>query len=462
MRFLVVNGSPKGKYSITLQTVEYLKIVFPEHQFDVLHAGQKIRALEKDFSPAVQLLEAADAVLFSYPVYTFIAPSQLHRFVELVKECGVNLAGKFATQLTTSKHFYDVTAHRYIQDNCQDLGMKFVPGLSADMDDLTLEKGQQEAVKFLSYVLWCMEEDVYEPISAPQTTVKTVLATEVPVSAEVKNGDVVVVTDCREEDHSLKRMIRRFCGVCGQNTRVINLNDFPFSGGCLGCFKCAVTGKCVHKDGFDAFLRDSIQSADAIVYAFKIKDHSMGALFKLYDDRQFCNGHRTVTMGMPYGYLISGDYDHELNLRMIVEGRAQVGGNFLAGVACDMRDPDREIDQLAKQLTYALENQYVPPQNFWGVGGMKVFRDLIWLMQGMMRADHKFYKAHGQYDFPQKKWPTMLKMYLVGALLSSPGLMSKAGNAMNEGMIAPYKKVLDRARKDAERAERSPESIDTK
>ena len=41
MRFLVVNGSPKGKYSITLQTVEYLKIVFPEHQFDVLHAGKK-------------------------------------------------------------------------------------------------------------------------------------------------------------------------------------------------------------------------------------------------------------------------------------------------------------------------------------------------------------------------------------------------------------------------------------
>ena len=57
MRFLVVNGSPKGKYSITLQTVEYLKIVFPEHQFDVLHAGQKIRALEKDFSPAVHCLK---------------------------------------------------------------------------------------------------------------------------------------------------------------------------------------------------------------------------------------------------------------------------------------------------------------------------------------------------------------------------------------------------------------------
>ena len=51
------------------------------------------------------------------------------------------------------------------------------------------------------------------------------------------------------------------------------------------------------------------------------------------------------------------------------------------------------------------------PRNFYGVGGMKVFRDLIWLMQGMMKTDHKFYKAHGQYDFPSpKQWPTMLKL----------------------------------------------------
>ena len=67
-------------------------------------------------------------------------------------------------------------------------------------------------------------------------------------------------------------------------------------------------------------------------------------------------------------------------------------------------------------------------------------------MLGMMMADHKFYKAHGQYDFPQKKWPTMLKMYLVGALLSSPQVLSKMGNKMNEGMIAPYKKALDIAK----------------
>ena len=170
----------------------------------------------------------------------------------------------------------------------------------------------------------------------------------------------------------------------------------------------------------------------------------MGAAFKQYDDRQFCNGHRTVTMGMPMGYLISGDYSKEFNLQMIVEGRAEVGGNFLAGVATDETDPDTAIDRLAKTCIYAIRYRYTQPQNFYGVGGMKIFRDLIYLMQGMMKADHQFYKQHNQYDFPQKKKGTLAKMYLVGALLSSPKIKAKMGNKMNEGMLAPYKKVLEK------------------
>ena len=91
--------------------------IFSEHEFITLHAGQTIKALERDFSNARELLLSADAILFSYPVYTFLSPSQLHRFIELIKENGVDLSGKYATQITTSKHFYDVTAHKYVEEN---------------------------------------------------------------------------------------------------------------------------------------------------------------------------------------------------------------------------------------------------------------------------------------------------------------------------------------------------------
>ncbi len=441
MNILVLNGSPKGKYSVTLQTTRYLEALNPDHSFEVLNVGQTVKSLEKDFSKAREMIEQADVLLFSYPVYTFIAPSQLHRFIELLKQEGMDLGEKYATQISTSKHFYDVTAHRYIEDNCYDLGMKYIRGLSADMDDLLTEKGQKEARDFFGFLCWSVEHDRYELAPAKNSDFVPVPVT-VPESREKKCGDVVIVTDCEADNAQLKSMIARFRAVLPRKTRIVNIREYPFKGGCLGCFNCAVSGKCVYKDGFDEYLRNEIQTAQSIVYAFAVKDHSMGSRFKMYDDRQFCNGHRTVTVGMPVGYLVSGPYSREFNLQMIVEGRAQVGSNFLAGVATDEADPDSAIDQMAQTLMYALKNRYVPPQNFYGIGGMKIFRDLIWLMQGMMKADHKFYKAHGQYDFPQKKRGTMLKMYLVGALLSNEKLKSKMGNKMNEGMLMPYEKLL--------------------
>ena len=443
MNILVLNGSPKGKNSVTLQTVLYLQKKFPDHSFAILHAGQKIKALEKDFTPALDAMVKADLLLFSYPVYTFMAPCQLHRLIELTKASGIDLSGKYAAQLSTSKHFYDITAQRYVQDNCQDLGLKYITGLSADMDDLTKAQGRKEAEDFFRFIVWSVEQDSYLPFPAPLPAPAHVPVTPLACAGE-KTGDVVIITDCRPEDGQLQSMIDRFRAVLSRKTRVVNIREYPFHGGCLGCFNCAVDGKCVYKDGFDSFLRDKLQTAQSMVYAFSISDHSMGAVFKMYDDRQFCNGHRTVTMGMPVGYLISGNYSREFNLQAVVEARAQVGHNFLAGVATDEINPDKAIDQLAATLEYALANNYVPPQNFWGIGGMKVFRDLIWLMQGMMKADHKFYKAHGQYDFPQKQWPKMLAMYGVGAMLGSKKIKAKMGNKMTEGMLMPYKKVLDK------------------
>ena len=94
MKILVLNGSPKGKYSVTLQTVLYLQKLYPDHSFEILNVGQTIKSLEKDFAPAATAMAQADLILFSYPVYTFIAPAQLHRFVELAKASGIDMAGK--------------------------------------------------------------------------------------------------------------------------------------------------------------------------------------------------------------------------------------------------------------------------------------------------------------------------------------------------------------------------------
>ena len=444
MKIAVINGSPKGKYSITLQTVLYLQRKYPEHSFEILHAGQRIKALEKDFSEAKELMESSDAVLFSYPVYTFLAPSQLHRFIELTKKRNVNLEDKFVTQISTSKHFYDVTAHKYIEENVLDLGMRYIRGLSADMEDLLSQEGQKEAEKFFQRFLWSLKEGIYTKRTERSSIFQPVEATVPESNADDKSDekDIVVLTDNTDPSSNLAKMIERLRVKLPYKSRIVNISEYPLGGGCLGCFRCAVSEKCVYKDGFDSFLRDNIQKCDAIVYSFKVSDHSMGARFKMYDDRNFCNGHRTVTVGMPVGYLVSGPYEREHNLQTVIEARSETGGNYLAYVATDESETDMEVDKLAKSLTFVLETKHTAPRNFWGVGGMKIFRDLIYQMRGMMRADHKFYKKQGIYDFPQKKRLNSLKMYLVGMLLSNEKILGKMGNKMNEGMLAPYKKLF--------------------
>ena len=177
----------------------------------------------------------------------------------------------------------------------------------------------------------------------------------------------------------------------------------------------------------------------------------MGYRFKLYDDRQFCNGHRTVTMGKPVGYLVSGDLRQEPNVSLLLRSRAEVGGNFLAGVAESEINAEEEIDRLAKTLFYAMEQHYQPPADFYGVGGMKIFRDLIYQMQGMMKADHKFYKKNGFYnDYPQKHKGKIAAMYLVGGMMTNKKLKKKISNKMTEGMLMPYKAALKKADKNKE------------
>ena len=444
MKILVLNASPKGKNSATIHTALYLQALHPEHEFTFLPVGQRIKAYEKDLSPVRAALEQAELVLFCYPVYTFIAPYQLHRLIELIKADGVDLSGKFASQITTSKHFYDVTAHRYVEENCCDLGMKVIRGLSADMEDLLNEQGRKDARNFFDQLLFSCEHGpfVVPPVKAPARQ-KTVYRPVLPQAAKDRSGDMVIVTNCAETDENLANMIADFRAALPCESRVVNLRQFPFDGGCLGRFGCAVTGKCVYKDGFDDFLRNTIQTADGFVYAFTIADHYTQSSFKCFDDRQFCNGHRTVTHGTPIAYLVSGDYRYEPNLRMILEGRAEVGGNYLCGVATDEGDTAREIRQLAENLAFAMDKKLTRPANFYGVGGMKIFRDLIYVMQGLMKADHKFYKQQGIYDFPQKQKKRILQMKLVGTLLAVPSIQKQAKGKMTEAIVGPYRKVIE-------------------
>lgn len=426
MKVVVINGSPKGKNSITLHTILYIQKKNPDLELDIINAGQQIRVIEKDFTPYAEKLKTADFILFSYPVYTFIAPAQLHRFVELMKETFTNgeLKGKFASQITTSKHFYDTTAQTFITENCHDLGITCFEGLYADMEDLTKKRGQQEALDFWRFIQFQLNLPAGENKAAASNTYRVALVCDIP-----------------ETDTALRSRVDQFKKTFPYTIEEYNLQNVRIDGGCLSCFNCSASGECIYKDGFAELLRTKIITADAVVYAFTITNHSMGAKFKYYDDRNFCNGHRTMTMDKPVGYIVNGNYNAEPNLDTIIKARANVGHNILTHIATDA---EGQLELLSAKLAYCLESPIVQPQNFLGIGGMKIFRDLIYIMGGLMTADYNFYKAKGFFkDFPTKQRKTRFLMKLVGMLFHNPKLKKKLGGQIEEGMIGPYKKVLD-------------------
>ena len=89
MKIAVLNGSPKGQISVTMQYVHFLEQRFPETEFKYFDVALKIKRLEKDdkaFQEIIAEIAAADAVLWAFPLYFLLVCSQYKRFIELIFE----------------------------------------------------------------------------------------------------------------------------------------------------------------------------------------------------------------------------------------------------------------------------------------------------------------------------------------------------------------------------------------
>lgn len=447
MKVLVINGSPKGKYSVTLQYMLYLEKCFSKDEFSYLHIGRTINTYEKEdkILEFKEELKKADIVIFAYPIYTFLATAQLHRFIEILNENNISLEDKYVTQFTTSKHFYDVTAHKTVKACLLSLGGKYVDGLSSDMEDLTSNKGDSDLVPWFKYVKWQVENGVFEsdkfvPISVPKYEKKILEDTK-----KSEDKKVLIVTDSKQND-SLSNMIDDFKSLMQFKVDVLNLNDISLKSGCLGCLKCTQTGSCAIKDGFEDLLNNTINKYDACVMAFTVTNHAMSSLFKMYYDRQFVNGHRTMTAGKPTAYIVSGSISNEPTLQEYMDAKASVGGNLNCGVFSDELSTQEDLKNIVNKLCYVLKNGIEAPKDFYEVGGMKIFRDMIYVMRGLMSEDYKFYKKNGMLDFPQKRKGTMVAMKFVGKLVNNKAVLKKMPNVLSDGMLMMYKKKIDKAK----------------
>jgi NAD(P)H-dependent FMN reductase len=62
MKIIVLNGSPKGEDSITLQYVAYIRKHFPQHDFRIIHVSQRIKKIERDLAAFQEIMDEVRSV----------------------------------------------------------------------------------------------------------------------------------------------------------------------------------------------------------------------------------------------------------------------------------------------------------------------------------------------------------------------------------------------------------------
>ena len=453
---VIVNASPKGEYSLTLQHAKYLMVHEPDVQFTVLDIGEQLTDMEYDkawFDESVKLLEQCQAVIWATPVYTMLVPWQLIRFFELLKQSGTFsiLSGKYATVVMSCFHYFDNLAEQWLYSVCEDLGMHFIEGFSVDNTDM-LKPEFRSSMRFFmqEFHRACVEHSpVVRRSRELQDTESPRFVPSMKLSTTHRNSDVrtVLLTDEIHKDGNLSAMIDVFIAAYPNEVQIVDINDFPYEGACRGCLRCELVGECDRKDGFQEFYQNLVNSCDVLVHAMNLDGRYLKSIWKLFLDRTFSNGHRTSMMGKHSCYMVSGPLGRLPHVREFLEGKDRVGRENSMGIISDEASHAGQvqalIEDLALRLDRAVRAKYQKGVNFLGVGGMKIFRDLIYGMRGVVRDDHRFYASRGLYDFPQRNIKNQLFNLFMGRAFMFKAVRLGAFNSMKPLYIKEHKRLVD-------------------
>lgn len=458
MRFVVLNGSPKGDVSTTMQYVRLIQKKYPSHEFLIHNISQRISKLEEDegaFQEVIRSIASADGVLWAFPLYYFLVPSQYKRFVELLWERSSTGAfkDKYAAVFSTSIHFFDHIAHSYLNAVCDDLSMRFFGGFSADMYDLLKEKERERLLSFVSAFFEATQNKVptlrnYPPL-IPVSLQYSPTKPKGPLDTGGKK--VLILHDVKDLQSNAGRMIdflrQKFAG----EPELYNLFEVHIQGGCLGCIQCGYDYKCAYtgKDDFIDFYNTKLKTTDILIFAGTVVDRYLSSRWKMFFDRSFFNTHTPSFAGKQIGFVLSGPLAQLPHLRQFMEAYTEMQQANLAGVVTDEGADSAQVEEMLSALAHttvdAASRGYIRPRTFLGVGAMKVFRDDIY---GRLRfpflADHRYYKEHGLYDFPQKHYRARVRNGILGLLARIPSFRKEVYKKRMKGeMIKPLKDFID-------------------
>jgi len=455
MKVVVLNGSPHGVNGITSQYTKYLEVKFPKYEFNTVEIAKKINKLERDtkyFNEIIDEIGKSDAIIWAFPVYTMWVPSQLKQFVELLFKRNVKsiIEGKLATSISSSANFYDHTAHDYMHGISTDLGLQYVKGFSPEMRDLLTEKGRTDLIGFANDFFWKVNlKDNLEDRRVPKIEWNPTDLSNIslPEKKEISGSKkIVIISDANPTDYNLLKMLDLFERQVSHRVIRINLNEIKIKGGCIGCLRCGNGDACFYKDEYaEAFKK--VKKADIVLYAGAIKDRYYSARFKKFIDRYFSNGHRHVLNAGLLGHIVSGPLNQLAPMKETLEAHIEIAHCQRLGIVSDEHpDPNVTLKNIADMVKFLehwiAHKEWTNPQTFLGVGGGKIFRDLVYFNRGVMGADYRFYKKEKLFDFPTRNYPQRLIGKLLMIMQKIPAMQKEFKSGMNDNRLKPYRRII--------------------
>ncbi len=454
MKITVLSGSPKGEMSVSLQYFRFLAKHNKNIDYTIFHIGEKINLIANNSSELTVITESiknSDAVLWVFPVYHFSVPSQLKQFIEIINSRGLSSVfnGKYSTSIITSIHFYDNIADNYINAVSEDLGMNYSKGLLAEMNDLKKAEFQSSLLNFGSRFFSAVQDNHIFPKVYKNFTEEVPTYTPADFVAVEKNSDykIILITDNSYKSGNLKNMVDTFINKCSNTIEIINLDEVETKGGCLGCCRCGYDNSCIYNDGLNYFLKSKFINSDAIILASEIRDRYMSWQIKRVWDRSFLFGHKPATQNKKMVYILSGALSQNHVLQNEIEARCGVSKTPLIDIISDeflsSNELTHHITQTAESLISALKNNLKLQENFHTVAGHKIFRDFVFLMKFVFRADHIYYAKTKSYDFSNKNiGMKILNRFLLTILKLKP-FRYEFQNRIKPSMVDSLKKIAE-------------------
>lgn len=371
MFITVLNHSPKGEDSITLQVINYLKKAYSEDHFEVFNC-----ALGDVSDELLQSIRESELVIHTSSIFHLGVHAQMIGFLDQLSQYPV-MVNKPVSYVTTSLKLGDSKCEEYIARTMGYQGARVLQMLSLFDEEILSLEGQSKVCKWFEY----LKASVVERCETPKYQITWVYC------------------DVDDRNKEIEETLREEVDKYFKSSKVITLEEYQVSP-CVACYNCYTNRQCVLSDDFLKCCDDIYNESDFIVFVGTLHFGELSEQFKKWLDRHVQWGRVPDNRRKVFGYVVVPDAYSEARDTVLFENRMKAlnefGGNYTLGVF----EPHQVGKLIAAIKDFIRVVDCEAPINVTDRGNYlhQSFVKLAYSLQNLAPQDYEYYNSKGEYS----------------------------------------------------------------